>query len=89
MRTIQELTKRDTEKAKEKATPEGPPLLQAAKVMAVSSLQEIGGGDVNSVLSGTYQTSMLDAANKTAENTSKLAQDAGKIPPSKPVNVAK
>jgi hypothetical protein len=76
-------------KEEKKAQPEGPPLLQVAKVMAVSSLQEIGGGDVNSVLSGTYQSSMLDAANKTAENTSKLAQDAGKIPPSKPVNVAK
>lgn len=76
-------------KAAEKAKPEGPPLLNAARVMAVSSLQEIGGGDVGSILSGTYQTSMLDAANKTAENTAKLVQDSSKVPPSRPVNVAK
>jgi hypothetical protein len=57
--------------------------------MAVSSLQEIGGGDVGSVLSGTYQTSMLDAANKTAENTAKLVQETSKVPVSKPNNVAK
>jgi hypothetical protein len=76
-------------KEEKKSQPEGPPLLNAARVMAVSSLQEIGGGDVNSVLSGTYQTSMLDAANKTAENTRKLADDAGKTPASKPVNIAK
>jgi hypothetical protein len=81
----------DNEKKAKEAKPaqEGPPLLQAAPVMAVSSLQEIGGGDVNSVLSGTYQTSMLDAANKTAENTSKLAAETGKTPASRPVNIAK
>lgn len=77
------------EKEKPKAEPEGPPLLQAARVMAASSLQEIGGGDVNSVLSGTYQTSMLDAANKTADNTAKLVQGSEKVPQAKPVNVAK
>ena len=76
-------------KDEKKAQPEGPPLLQAARVMAVSSLQEIGGGDVGSVLSGTYQTSMLDAANKTAENTAKLVQETSKVPVSKPNNVAK
>jgi len=76
-------------KDEKKAQPEGPPLLQAAKVMAASSLQEIGGGDINSVLSGTYQSSMLDAANKTADNTSKLVQESGKPSQTKPVNVAK
>jgi hypothetical protein len=76
------------EAAKEKSK-EGPPLLQAAKVMAVSSLQEIGGGDVSSVLSGTYQTSMLDAANKTADNTGKLVQEADKKPPKYIINIAK
>jgi hypothetical protein len=82
---------RDNERKAAEAQPgkEGPPLLQAARVMAVSSLQDIGGGDVSSVLSGTYQTSMLDAANKTAENTAKLAAETGKVPASKPVNVAK
>jgi hypothetical protein len=87
IKTIRLLQEKD--KAKPKDEVAGPPLLNAARVMAVSSLQEIGGGDVNSVLSGTYQTSMLDAANKTAENTRKLADDAGKTPASKPVNIAK
>lgn len=78
---------REQERTKEQ--PEGPPLLQAVKAMAASSLQEIGGGDINSVLSGTYQSSMLDAANKTADNTSKLVQESGKPATTKPVNVAK
>jgi hypothetical protein len=77
------------EQEKPKEQPEGPPLLQAARVMAASSLQDIGGGDVSSILSGTYQSSMLDAANKTADNTAKLVQEAGKPPVSKPNNVAK
>jgi hypothetical protein len=76
-------------KEENKPQPEGPPLLNMARVMAVSSLQEIGGGDVGSILSGTYQTSMLDAANKTAENTGKLVQDTGKPATAKPGNVAK
>lgn len=87
IKTIRMLQEREKEKPKEQ--PQGPPLLQAARVMAVSSLQEIGGGDVNSILSGTYQTSMLDAATKTADNTSKLVQDASKPSQTKPVNIAK
>lgn len=87
IKTIRMLQDREKEKPKEQ--PQGPPLLQAARVMAVSSLQEIGGGDVNSILSGTYQTSMLDAAVKTADNTGKLVQDASKPTQSKPVNIAK
>lgn len=84
------LLQENEKKAKEaKPAQEGPPLLQAARVMAVSSLQDIGGGDVGSILSGTYQTSMLDAANKTAENTAKLVQETSKAPVSKPNNVAK
>ena len=91
IKSIQFLINREKEVAKEKAStgPEGPPLLQAARVMSVSSLQDIGGGDVGSILSGTYQTSMLDAANKTAENTGKLVQETNKVPVSKPNNVAK
>jgi len=87
IKTIKMLQDREKEKPKEQ--PQGPPLLQAARVMAVSSLQEIGGGDVSSVLSGTYQTSMLDAATKTADNTAKLVQDSSKPAQTKPVNVAK
>jgi hypothetical protein len=89
LQSLQFEIEKSKKEEKPKAQPEGPPLLQAARVMAVSSLQEIGGGDVNSVLSGTYQTSMLDAANKTAENTSKLAAETGKTPATRPVNIAK
>jgi hypothetical protein len=89
IKTIKLLRDNERKAAEEKPGKEGPPLLQAARVMAVSSLQDIGGGDVGSVLSGTYQTSMLDAANKTAENTAKLAAETGKPPVSKPTNVAK
>jgi hypothetical protein len=87
VKTLKFLQDKENEKPKEQK--EGPPLLQAAKVMAASSLQEIGGGDINSVLSGTYQSSMLDAANKTADNTAKLVQESGKPSQTKPVNVAK
>lgn len=89
IKTIKFLQEKDKKAAETAPGKEGPPLLQAARVMAVSSLQDIGGGDVSSVLSGTYQSSMLDAANKTADNTAKLVQEAGKPPVSKPNNVAK
>jgi hypothetical protein len=48
------------------------PLLPAAALTA-SSLQEIGGGDINSILSGTYNNDMLTAAQQTAANTAALA----------------
>ena len=48
------------------------PLLPASALTA-SSLQEIGGGDISSVLSGTYSNDMLDAARRTAENTAAIA----------------
>lgn len=81
--------KKMMEGQEKKPQPEGPPLLQSVKVMAASSLQEIGGGDVSSVLSGTYQSSMLDAANKTADNTSKLLEAEKNKPLPKAANVAK
>lgn len=83
------LMKKADEKPKEEKKETGPPLLNNVRAMAVSSLQEIGGGDVSSILSGTYQTSMLDAATKTAENTRKLAEEAEKAPQAKPTNIAK
>lgn len=68
---------------------EGPPLLTMTRVMATSSLQTIGGGDVGSIMSGTYQTSMLDAATKTADNTKKLVDNQENRPLPKPASVAK
>jgi len=41
-------------------------------VMAASTLQQIGGGDVASILSGTYQEDMLDATKKTADSVTQL-----------------
>lgn len=87
IKTIQLLQKAENEKPKEQK--EGPPLLQAARVMAASSLQSIGGGDVGSIMSGTYQTSMLDAATKTADNTKKMVDNQENRPLPKPANVAK
>ena len=88
IKTIMLLQKRDSEKPD--TGDDGPPLRTFIKTMAASSLQEIGGGDVNSVLSGTYQTSMLDAAVKTADNTGKLVQGSSHgAPPPKPINIAK
>ena len=83
--TIKQLMAAQSEKPK----PEGPPLLETVRVMATSSLQSIGGGDVNSILSGTYQSSMLDAATKTADNTGKLLDKENNKPAIKPTNVAK
>ncbi|CAB4185062.1 hypothetical protein UFOVP1118_33 [uncultured Caudovirales phage] len=60
--------------AKPKEEAKTPPLLDTIKTMSASSLQAIGGGDITSVLAGTYQTSMLDAAKATAENTRRIAE---------------
>lgn len=59
--------------------------------LAVSSLQAIGGGDVASIFSGTYQDNMLtqtqriaDATVKTAENTQTTPyQQPGQMPATK------
>lgn len=87
IRMMQEKEKKAAEDAKKQS--EGPPLLQTARVMAASSLQSIGGGDVGSIMSGTYQTSMLDAATKTADNTKKMVDNQENRPLPKPANVAK
>jgi len=51
---------------RDKEKPKGPEL---AGVLSASSLQAIGGGDVASVLSGTYQADMLETTRQIAENT--------------------
>jgi hypothetical protein len=61
---------------KKEETPEKAPVitpLLAASALTASSIQEIGGGDVSSVLSGTYNNDMLDAARQTAMNTAAIA----------------
>lgn len=54
--------------AKRNAAP-SKPVEELAGVLSASSLQAIGGGDVASVLSGTYQSDMLSATQQIAENT--------------------
>lgn len=56
------------------------PLLPASALTA-SSLQEIGGGDISSVLSGTYANDMLDAARRTADATAAMAAKDGSARP--------
>jgi hypothetical protein len=61
---------------KKEETPDKAPVitpLLPASALTASSLQEIGGGDISSVLSGTYSNDMLDAARRTAENTAAIA----------------
>lgn len=54
--------------------------------LAASSLQQIGGGDVSSILAGT-NTELVDYARITAENTTKLATEGTQ--PNPPASVAK
>jgi hypothetical protein len=62
----------------------------ATPVLAASSLQQIGGGDVSSVLSGLYSSGIEDNTRRTAEATEKLAnKDAGPMKPLPPANLAK
>ena len=44
----------------------------ASAVLASSTLQQIGGGDIASIFSGTYQEDMLDATKKTADSVTQL-----------------
>jgi hypothetical protein len=46
------------------------PVEELAGALSASSLQAIGGGDVASVLSGTYQNDMVDLTRQIATNTS-------------------
>jgi hypothetical protein len=66
-------------KRKEESPDKAPvitPLLPASSLTA-SSLQEIGGGDISSVLSVTYANDMLDAARRTADATAAMAAKDG------------
>jgi len=55
-------------------------------ILSASSLQQIGGGDVSSVLAGT-NTQLVDYARITSENTTKLANEGTQ--PNPPASVAK
>lgn len=70
LKKVEEDRKRTIEENKAK----GMPGEDGVSALSTSSLQAIGGGDINSILSGTYQDTMLDAAKRTAENTQKIAE---------------
>jgi hypothetical protein len=62
-----EVLKEEAKNKKQKDT--GP---SSNMVMAASTLQQIGGGDIASIFSGTYQEDMLDATKKTADSVTQL-----------------
>jgi hypothetical protein len=65
-------------------------MTSATPVLAASSLQQIGGGDVSSVLSGLYSSGIEDNTRRTAEATEKLAsKETGPMQPAAPSNLAK
>jgi hypothetical protein len=61
------------------------PEITSRIALTASSLQAIGGGDVNSVMAASYQAEMLDATKQVAENTRKLVEGTtpGAQPPAK------
>ena len=70
------ITEIDKQKTTKPSVEEGSGAVPTSPVLAASSLQAIGGGDISSIFSGTYQDTMLaqttriaDATTKTAENT--------------------
>jgi hypothetical protein len=78
------------ENLKKKQLGESRFLSSATPVLAASSLQQIGGGDVSSVMSGLYSSGIEDNTRRTAEATEKLAnKDAGPMKPLPPANLAK
>jgi hypothetical protein len=61
----------------EKASQEEGPITQGPlgphELLATSTLQAIGGGDLGAIQAATYSMTMLDAAQSTAENTAVMA----------------
>jgi hypothetical protein len=85
-----ELASLEEERFKKKQLGESRFLSSATPVLAASSLQQIGGGDVSSVLSGLYSSGIEDNTRRTAEATEKIAnKDAGPMKPLPPANLAK
>lgn len=64
---------------------------EATPVLAASSLQQIGGGDISSVVSGLYSSGIEDNTRRTADATEKLANKADNVvqPTTGPTNLAK
>jgi len=85
-----ELAATQEENLKKKQLGESRFLSSATPVLAASSLQQIGGGDVSSVMSGLYSSGIEDNTRRTAEATEKIAnKDAGPMKPLPPANLAK
>ena len=67
-----ETTIRQMEEEEKKKREAAKAPFSSVPVMAASTLQSIGGGDISSVLSGTYQDDMLDANKRTADAVTQL-----------------
>jgi hypothetical protein len=74
---LRSISQSETEKPEVELTPR--------IALTASSIQAIGGGDINSVLAASYQADMLDATRQVAENTRKMAEGTtpGAQPPAK------
>lgn len=79
------------ENLKKKQLGESRFLSSATPVLAASSLQTIGGGDVSSVMSGLYSSGIEDNTRRTADATEKLASKSDNITQAtnRPANLAK
>lgn len=69
--------------AKQKQLGESRFLSSAIPVLAASSLQQIGGGDVSSVMSGLMTNSIEENTKRTAEATEKIANKDSNATPSR------
>jgi nucleotide-binding universal stress UspA family protein len=78
------------EKAKKEAKPEEAKkeTTSNAIALAASSLQQIGGGDVSSILAGSTTQDLVTYAKITSENTTKLVNE-NNFKPATPTNQAK
>ena len=73
---LKEVSGKEKQKKAEEgeATPATPTTL-AKSGAVVSTLQAIGGGDIGSIYSGTYQDSVVSATERTASATEQIAQN--------------
>ena len=64
---------------------------EATPVLAASSIQQIGGGDISSVVSGLYSSGIEDNTRRTADATEKLAAKSDNVTATtnRPANLAK
>ena len=75
MASFLQLAATQEENLKKKQLGESRYLSSASPVLASSSLQQIGGGDISSVMSGLYTGTIEDNTRRTADATEKIANN--------------